>query len=126
MSLASDLFAEVGYPVLTEHLGDSVVYREADSDDLTITALMGAESTVEADEETGRARHRTRSCVIATDPTAVGGGVAKPAEHATVEFGGDVYRVDHVEAMTATTARLALSRPDVRSKSSPGYRGGRR
>jgi hypothetical protein len=116
MSRFDDLFSDCGWPALTDHLGESVVYSDPECEAVTLTAVVsGSRSNDSPGEEPGIVRRtRTRSVLISTDADAVGGGIANPRTSAggrpvTVTIGDEVWPVTNVERGPGNIAKLTCT-----------------
>jgi len=124
-SAFDDLFVDQGTPVLMEHLGTSVTYVDAESESVTVTAIVSAESIREEPTENGiRVRH-VRMVTISTDTTVAGGGIATPQEKSQIEIDGVKWSIESVETFSGGLARLTCVRLAMAEVSKPGYRGRR-
>ncbi len=108
-----------------EHLGTSVVYVDTESEPVTLTAIVSAESINEEQTENGiRVRH-VRVVSISTDTAVAGGGIATPREKALIEIDGVKWAIEGVESFSGGLARLTCVRLSMGEVSKPGYRGRR-
>jgi|GEM_PF-6862857 len=104
------------------HLGESATYTPAGGDPVTLWAIPEREMAEEEPGSDGRRRRRVRGAKILTDPDdADYGGVAEPAENATMTIGGTEYAVQSVEAGVGF-ARLGLVRIGSVESGRPQYR----
>ena len=122
MSLFDANFAAGGVPALMDHLGESITYTPPGGVAVSLTADVSPLRREEADDFTGRNARWVREAIVATDPDGDYGGVAAPVLGAVVTIGGETYSVDHLSDLSASAARLHLTRVESRERSRPGYR----
>ena len=123
-SLFDDLMADVGVPVLMDALGDptSITYTPAGGVAVTLTAIVGAETTEEDEVIDGREQKLIRAVSIHTDPDSTWGGVASPALTAMVTIGGVQYAIESIGSSDENWHTLNLTRRGKVEVSRRGYR----
>jgi hypothetical protein len=120
-SAFDQLAADYIQPTLQEHMGESIIYRAPDADDVTVTAVLGEIMTTELDDGHGRQITYRRQAILGVDASTAEGGVANPRDDAVVVIGTDIWSVEHHERRGAT-AVLALVRDPKIDVTRPGYR----
>lgn len=114
---AFDSMMSTQAPLILETSGRSVVYRDPDVDDVTITAIVGNATTRLVEDQDGEERlTRFRDITIALDT------VTDPGTHATVVIDSETWSVDAIAKITATMAILNLSRPATAKVTRRGMR----
>lgn len=123
MSRFDSLMGEIGVPVLFENNGRSVTYTHPDSDDVTLTAIVTPEQAGELPDLHGGLKvRRVRWVTISTDPTAPEGGVASPRQDAAFTIGGESWKVQAIEMLSGSLARLRVVFIGMSEVTRPRYR----
>lgn len=102
-----------GLPVMTEQFGTSVTYTEPDSDDVTLTAILGdIVAPDEVDSGGNRVARRERAITIGKDSSAAYGGVSSiNLRHGRFTIDSESWAVLIIESETESVFRLRLGRP---------------
>ena len=90
-------YASGGFPTVVALFGSSVVYKQVDADDTTLTAVLGPVTAEEMDDENGRRTAYRRDLKLWTDTDQAVGGVADPAIDDVVTIDGDDWTVTEVK-----------------------------
>ena len=124
MSRLDNDFATGGVSALMDGLGSAgrLVYTPAGGDAVSLTAMIGAESTEEGSDLEGRTNRAVCEVIISTDPDCDYGGVASPATNATVTLDGVEWAIDDILAQDANLATLRLVRETRVERGRPDYR----
>ena len=86
-------FAAGGLPELLYQFGEAATYSPVGRPDVSLTAILGAESSVVETMGGIRAATRTRMATITNDPTSDYGGVTSANESATFKIGDEVWAI---------------------------------
>lgn len=124
MSRFDSLMRDLGAPAILEHAGRSIVYRQPNADDVTLTAVVRSRGDDEQDGITDGDRERVRRCsiTIRTDAAAAEGGVAEPRLGDLVVIDEETWRVESVAGMPGPLATLELIRISTLAAQRRGYR----
>jgi hypothetical protein len=116
-------FAEAGAPALLSQFGQRVTYTPAGGDGVSLTAIVGAEQSHEAEYSDGRRVIRTRQVTLATDPDGQYGGVAAVHLFDTVTLASGVaYSVHEITGETHSLVSFTAIRTEDMQRSRDGYR----
>lgn len=122
MSWDGDVQCEVVDGNLAE-FGRAAVYVTSTGVRTSLTVVAGAVKTdLIGDGERQTLRH-TRPVTLSADPAGPHGGVADPAENATIEIDGAAWYVRGVQS-GAGWHTLTCERRPLAARHRPGYRGG--
>jgi hypothetical protein len=118
------LMADHVVPGHFDHFGDadSITYTPAVGDAVTLSAILGPETTKEGEDLNGRTREIVRDATIHTDPDSKWGGVAAPALNATVTNDSVEYAIDSIGPKTPNWITLELKRKSKKEVTRRGYR----
>ncbi len=117
MTRFDTIMGELGRPLLTEQLGETVTYVEAGEPDVTATAIVGSVSLEEREDDDGDLMlRRERTVTIGIDQ------VADPGTHAKISIGGEVWSIVSIERRTAALTTVRVSRPAAAAVSRKGIR----
>jgi hypothetical protein len=122
MSLFHDDFADVALPCLLDLHGQAATYQDAGGDPVALTVIAGEEQAVETVEDDGRESERMRDVTLLRDPASAYGGVAEPSLHATLCLHGIEYAVRRIAVLTASYAKLIVTRHATLEISRAKYR----
>ena len=125
MSLADDLMAEVGAPLLFEFGADatSVTYYPQGAASVSLRAVVGAVQTRDEAGPYGRQQPGTRSVHVLRDADdATYGGIANPSLADEIEIDSARWAVTRIIAQTETLTQLEVIRKQAIEVSRPGYR----
>ena len=112
-SLHDDMIAAHAVPDQMQQFGRSITYVVPGSDALTLTAIVGAESSEDSESDDDRTRRRVRTVKITTDPDSAYGGVAGPVPtRDTVVIDGETWAIEAVESKSASLVKLRVVRPE--------------
>lgn len=95
MALHDTYMRAAGIDGLLRGQGESVTITPKRGQPLAMTALVGAESSREVQDERGKRRVRTRTFTITKNPDSEFGGMEDPQENAVLEYDGTDYAVSH-------------------------------
>lgn len=115
-------FADAGAPSLLAQFGQACTYTPAGGTAVSLSAMVGAEQSNEAEYSDGRRLIRTRQITLATDPDGDYGGVEDVHLYDTVTVGTVTYAVHEIESRSHSLVTCTAIRTEDMQRSQDGYR----